>query len=84
MRARDWQASDMHVCCALAKGAANALARTWRGMRCVGASHAVSRGAYEVTRAGEARLGDAAERRGARFESCKLVLLAATLVLYVV
>ena len=29
----------------------------WRGMRCVGASHAVSRGAYEVTRAGEARLG---------------------------
>ena len=55
-----------------------------RGMRCVGASHAVSRGAYEVTRAGEARLGDAAERRGARFESCKLVLLAATLVLYVV
>ena len=59
MRARDWRASDTHVCCALAKGAANALARTWRGMRCVGASHAVSRGAYEVTRAGEARLGDA-------------------------
>ena len=84
MRARDWRASDTHVCCALAKGAANALARTWRGMRWVGASHAVSRGAYEVTRAGEARLGDAAERRGARFESCKLVLLAATLVLYVV
>ena len=38
MRARDWRASDTHVCCALAKGAANALARTWRGMRCVGAS----------------------------------------------
>ena len=61
MRARNWRASDTHVCCALAKGAANALARTWRGMRCVGASHAVSGGAYEVTRAGEARLGDAGD-----------------------